>query len=140
MHCSPVHPHHIYLARLAAGLAVEARPAPPALISGLFFEIPLQRTVAQPVLWYAWRTMWANGSPDEVAAPSPPEEEFEIFEPARYAPLPDVPEQHRRYLVERRAANRPALAFVHIPHVLVAGAIVVRDCPVIHWDEQPSPK
>ena len=135
VHCSPVHPYRMYTARRAAGLPVTARPAPPAPFTGLFFEIPLERITVHPVLWYAWRVLWANGAPDEDALPEPPAEEFEPFDPDRYSPLNDVPDAHRQYLAACKDAGKPALAFVHIPHVLVAGAIDVRDCRVVCWSE-----
>jgi hypothetical protein len=36
-----------------------------------------------------------------------------------------------------RERGQPPLLFVHIPHVLVAGPIEIRDLRVIPWDEPP---
>src|SRR6478752_8928342 len=46
VHCAPIHPHHLYRARQAAGLTVESRPQPPAIMSGLAYEIPLERILS----------------------------------------------------------------------------------------------
>ena len=137
IHCSSVHPHRIYQARRDAGFDVPARSAAGWGI-GLAFEIPLERILVNPTLWYAWRTPWVNGYPDEEVALAPPSEEFEMFDPQRYWPLADVPDLHRAYLARRSADGRRALTFVHIPHVLVAGPIDVHGCRVVRWEEPPE--
>jgi hypothetical protein len=134
VHCSSMHPHRLWQAREELGFEMEARPAPPRL-SGLFFEIPLQRIVVHPVLWYSNETLWINGAPHDCVPLVPPQDEFEVFDPDRYQPLPDVPPLHRRYLQQRKARGERGLMFVHIPHVLVAGPIDVSGCRVIGWDE-----
>jgi len=55
----------------------------------------------------------------------PPESDFTPFEPASYDELTDVPPMHLDYLIEQRDAGLPALGFVFVRHVLVAGAIDV---------------
>jgi hypothetical protein len=87
------------------------------------------------VLWYTWRTLWINGAPDEDVPVTPPLSEFEPFDAARYAPLPDVTPLHVAYLQRIKEYGQQPLLFVHIPHVLVAGPIDVRGCRVIGWDE-----
>lgn len=137
IHCSSVHPHRIYQARRDAGFPVPARSNTGWGI-GLAFEIPLERILVNPTLWYAWRTPWVNGYPNEDVPIAPPSEEFEVFDPARYAPLADVPDLHRAYLSRMSASHRRALTFVHIPHVLVAGPIDVRGCRIVRWEEPPA--
>ena len=137
VHCSPVHPHWIYRARQEAGFDVPAR-SESGLGIGLAFEIPLERILVNPTAWYSWRTPWLNGYPYGDVPSEPPSDEFEDFDAARYAPLPDVPDQHRQYLARMRAEGRHPLMFVHIPHVLVAGAIDIRDCRIVRWEEPPQ--
>lgn len=137
IHCSPVHPHWIYRARRDAGFDVPTRSASGWGI-GLAFEIPVERLLMHRTAWYSWRAPWLNGYPYEDVANEPPSEEFEDFHPERYSPLPDVPELHREYLARRSQQQRPALTFVHIPHVLVAGPIDVRDCRIVRWEAAPS--
>jgi hypothetical protein len=138
IHCSSVHPHWIYRARRAAGFDVPARTETGWGI-GLAFEIPLDRILVNPTLWYAWRTPWVNGYPGDDVPTAPPSEEFERFDPERYQPLGDVPELHRAYLAQMRGRGQRPLTFVHIPHVLVAGPIDVRGCRIVRWEDPPEP-
>jgi hypothetical protein len=137
VHCSSVHPHRIYEARKKAGFTVPARSDDGWGI-GLAYEIPLERILANPTAWYSWRTPWVNGYPDEDVPGEPPSDEFEVFDPARYTPLPDVPDLHRRYLARMHEERRRALTFVHIPHVLVAGPIDIGGCRIVRWEEPES--
>jgi hypothetical protein len=134
VHCSSVHPHMIYRARQEAGFDVPPRSDSGWGI-GLAFEIPLERILTNRTAWYAWRTPWINGYPNEDVPAEPPPDEFEEFDPVRYAPLADVPDLHRRYLARMRDERRKPLMFVHIPHVLVAGAIDIRDCRIVRWED-----
>ena len=137
VHCSSVHPHWIYCARRDAGFDVPARSDHGWGI-GLAFEIPLERILVNRTAWYSWRTPWVNGYPHEDVPIAPPGHEFHDFDPARYAPLSDVPDLHRQYLARMRQERRRPLTFVHIPHVLVAGPIDIRDCRIVRWDEPPE--
>jgi hypothetical protein len=56
----------------------------------------------------------------------------------RYRELPDVPEGHRAYLQQMRDEEKPALMFVHIPHVLVAGPIDTTGLRVVRAAEPPD--
>jgi len=134
VHCSSVHPHAIYRARREAGCDMPVRSESGWGI-GLAFEIPLERILVHPTAWYSWRTPWVNGYPYSDVPATPPSEEFEVFEPLRYSPLPDVPDLHRTYLAQMRQQQRRPLMFVHIPHVLVAGPIDVAGCRIVRWDE-----
>lgn len=138
VHCSSVHPHRIYRARTEAGVDVPSRSSTGWGI-GMAFEIPLERILVNRTAWYAWRTPWVNGYPGEDVPDEPPSDEFEDFDPVRYAPLPDVPEQHRHYLARMRSAGRRPLTFVHIPHVLVAGPIDIRECRIVRWEDPVEP-
>lgn len=134
VHCSPLHPHLLFAARQRLGLNPVARPEAPRM-TGLFFEIPLERIAPHPALWYRWRTLWINGAPDEDAPNTPPADDFEAFDPSRYSPLREVTTSHLGYLARTMARGQPSLMFVHVPHVLVAGPIDIKGCPVIGWDE-----
>jgi hypothetical protein len=137
VHCSSVHPHWLFKARKQLGFDVKPRPDPPAL-TGLFFEIPLDRILIHPVIWYSGKTLWVNGAPNEDVPATPPTDEFEVFDPQRYAPLPDVTDLHMSYLQRLKAEGRRGLMFVHIPHVLVAGPIDVSGCRIVGWEQSPS--
>ena len=136
VHCSSI-PRWIYRARRDAGFDVPARSDTGWGI-GLAFEIPLKRILVNPTLWYSWRTPWVNGYPHADVPTAPPSEEFEVFDPRRYAPLPDVPDLHREYLAQMKEQHRRALTFVHIPYVLVAGPIDVRGCRIVRWEQSPG--
>ena len=137
VHCGPVHPYHLFSARRAVGIEVTARPQPPAWATGLFFEIPLERILVHPVVWYSCKTLWINGAPDEDVPLTPPLDEFEPFDPARYRELLHVTPKHASYLRKMKERGERGLMFVHIPHVLVAGAIDVSGARVVPWDEPP---
>jgi hypothetical protein len=142
VHCAPLHPHRLY--RLRARL--DLLPKPPADLAtapwtpGRFFEIPLERVAAHSVYWYRWRTPWINGYPGEDMPLAPPIDEFEPFDIARYRVLPEIPSAHTAYLERRKADGNPALMFVHIPHVLVAGPIETRGLREISWEDDPRAK
>lgn len=68
---------------------------------------------------------------------TPPLDEFEPFDPARYRELPDVTPEHASYLHRMKERGERGLLFVHIPHVLVVGAIDVSGVGVVPWDEPP---
>ena len=137
VHTSAVHPHHIYQARREAGFEVPAL-SPTGWGVGMAFEIPLERILVNPTLWYAWRTPWVNGYPGEDVPSAPPEDEFELFDAERYSPLPDVPALHRDYLARMSQRGQRPLTFVHIPHVLVGGPIDITGCRIVRWDEPPE--
>jgi hypothetical protein len=137
VHCGSVHPYHLFSARRAVGIEVAARPQPPALATGLFFEIPVERILVHPVVWYSGKTLWSNGAPNEDVPLTPPPDEFEPFDPERYREFPDVTPQHLSYLKRMKERGERALMFVHIPHILVAGAIDVSGARVVPWDEPP---
>jgi hypothetical protein len=84
-----------------------------------------------------WITPWANGYPNEEVAPAPPLDEFERFDPERYEELSNVPVRHRSYLLHMASEQKPALTFVHIPHVLVAGPIDTRGLRVVQAQVPP---
>jgi hypothetical protein len=138
VHCACLHPYHLFAAREALGMDPPRRPAPPAWSTGLAFEIPLERIVVHPVVWYSWQTMWINGAPNEDVPLTPPTDEFEPFDPDFYRPLNAAPPAHVDYLREQRARGEKSLMFVHIPHILVAGPIDVSGLKIVAWDEPPS--
>ena len=115
LHCAPLHPHLLFAARLAHGLAETERRT--------FFEIPLDRVASHPVFWL---TQDDDG-----------ELQFEPFDPTRYRPLDRVPEAHLSHLRERAGTGRPARPFAFVPHVLVAGPIEVAGLRTVRWDEPP---
>jgi hypothetical protein len=107
-------------------------------MTGFFFEIPLERIVHHRTLWYRWTTPWINGYPNEDVALTPPLDDFEPFEPDRYRELPDIPDAHRAYLRKMKEQGKPALQFVHIPHVLIEGPINTRGLRQLAWESPPD--
>jgi hypothetical protein len=128
---APLHPHHLFTARREAGIA----PPPPGRAAA-FFEVPLERILRHRVL-YRRITPWVNGYPDEDVALAPPLDEFEPFEAERYEELANIPIQHRAYLLKMARENKPALTFVHIPHVLIAGPIDTSGLRVVQAQDLP---
>lgn len=138
VHCASIHPHHLYTARRSLGFETPSRPEPPSWLTGLVYEIPLERITRNPVVWYSARTLWINGAPNEDVPVVPPDDEFEPFDPARYQPLSAPTPAHLEYLRRMRDRGGRPLMFVHIPHILVTGPIDVSGLRVVGWDE-PSP-
>jgi hypothetical protein len=143
VHCAPLHPYRLFAARERLGFdpprASASRTSGTSRFSGLFFEIPLQRILAHPVLWYRWETLWINGAPDEDVALTPPLDEFERFDPGSYRDgIAEVTDAHLAYLRRMKEEGKRPLLFVHIPHVLVAGPIDTHGLRVIRWDEPPE--
>ena len=139
VHCAPLHPHQLYQLRARMGLLPQARTdgARPFWTPGRFFEVPVERLRAHATYWYHWKTPWINGYPGEDVALAPPVDEFEPFDFARYRELPAVPSAHTAYLEQCKAEGKPALTFVHIPHVLVAGPIETIGLRQISWNRDP---
>ena len=86
-------------------------------------RIPVERIADQPAVVYDSRTHWLNSRPGEAVRATPPAEEFTPFDADTYEELTSVPRPHLDYLSEQRAAGRPALGFVFVRHVLVAGPV-----------------
>jgi hypothetical protein len=120
----------VNLAALDPALLVEARRRLGVPFSSLLqrsvLRIPLERIAGQPAVIYESHSHWRNSRPDVVDVPEvPPESDFTPFDPASYEELTDVPPMHLDYLVEQRDAGLPALGFVFVRHVLVAGPVDV---------------
>ncbi|MDX6399750.1 MAG: hypothetical protein QOF27_356 [Gaiellaceae bacterium] len=141
VHCAPLHPYRLFAARRELGFnppPAQASPDAGKYFGGLFFEIPVGRIITHQTFWYRWETPWINGYPSEDVPARPPLDEFEQFDLDRYQELGDVPAAHRSYLRRMKDEGRRPLTFVHIPHVLVAGAIDIRGLRVIPWDQPPA--
>lgn len=137
VHCSPLPPYYLVRARQELRLDSTARPTA-GWWTGMVYAIPLERILIHPVMWYAWKTLWINGSPDDDVPLEPPAEEFVPFDPSHYQELSAPTERHLTYLRTMRDRGRRPLMFVHIPHVLVAGPIDVSGLEPRPWDELPA--
>jgi hypothetical protein len=120
----------VNLAALDPALLVEARRRLGVPFSSLLqrsvLRIPLERIAGQQAVVYDSHSHWRNSRPVLEDIPEvPPPSDFTPFNPAAYEELTVVPPLHLDYLVEQRDAGVPALGFVFVRHVLVAGAVDV---------------
>lgn len=119
----------VNFAALDPALLVQARHRLGVSFSRLLerrvLRIPVERLNGSPAVQYDSRSHWLNSRPGEDVPTVPPNSEFAPFDAGSYQELTDVPQQHLDYLVERRDAGLPALGFVFIRHVLVAGPVEV---------------
>jgi hypothetical protein len=120
----------VNLAALDPARLVEARRRLGMPFSNLLqrrvLRIPLERIAGQAAVVYDSSSHWRNSRPDLEDVPEvPPHADFTPFDPGTYDELTEVPSMHLDYLVEQRDAGLPALGFVFIRHVLVAGAVDV---------------
>ena len=98
-----------------------------SLLQRSVLRIPLKRITGQAAVVYDSSSHWRNSRPDRRDVPEvPPDSDFTPFDPVTYEELTEVPPMHLDYLAEQRDAGLPALGFVFVRHVLVAGAIDVK--------------
>jgi hypothetical protein len=90
----------------------------------------VHRIAHQPAVVYDSRSHWLNSRPGENVRPAPPEDEFTPFDADTYQELQEAPRLHLDYLSEQLAAGQPALAFVFVRHVLVAGPVDIGGLPL----------
>ena len=81
---------------------------------------------------YDSRSHWLNSRPGEKVRPTPPEDEFTPFDAATYEELLETPPLHLEYLREQLATGQPALGFVFVRHVLVAGPVNISGLSLDH--------
>jgi hypothetical protein len=93
-------------------------------------RIPVQRIANQPAVIYDSRSHWLNSRPGEKIRSTPPEDEFTPFDANTYEELLETPRLHLEYLSEQLATGKPALGFVFIRHVLVAGPVDISGLPL----------
>jgi hypothetical protein len=106
-------------ARLRLGLAFSR------LLERKVLRIPVERLAGLPAVVYDSRTHWRNSRPGQDVPEAPPDDEFSPYDPHTYQELTDVPPAHLEYLAQQRETGAPALGFVFIRHVLVAGPVDV---------------
>jgi len=92
-------------------------------------RIPAERIVGLPAVVYDSRTHWLNSRPGQDVPATPPEDEFTPFSQDSYQELTEVPPRHLDYLTEQRDCGQPALGFVFIRHVIVAGQVDISGLP-----------
>jgi hypothetical protein len=120
----------VNLAALDPARLVEARRRLGLPFSSLLqrsvVRIPLERLAGQSAVIYDSRSHWRNSRPDRGGVPeAPPQSDFTPFDLNSYEELAEVPPMHLQYLREQQDAGLPALGFVFVRHVLVAGAVNV---------------
>ena len=92
----------------------------------------MQRIAHQPAVVYDSRSHWLNSRPGEKVPSTPPEDEFTPFDADTYEELLETPRRHLEYLSEQLATGQPALGFVFVRHVLVAGPVDISGLPLDH--------
>jgi hypothetical protein len=92
----------------------------------------VQRIAHQPAVVYDSRSHWLNSRPGEKVRSTPPEDEFTPFDADTYEELLETPRLHLEYLSEQLATGQPALGFVFVRHVLVAGPVDISGLPLDH--------
>jgi hypothetical protein len=93
-------------------------------------RIPVQRIAYQPAVVYESRSHWLNSRPGENVPSTPPEDEFTPFDADKYEELLEPPRLHLEYLREQLDSGQPALGFVFVRHVLVAGPVDIGGLPL----------
>lgn len=114
---SALDPRHLVSARRRLGVPLSR------LLERRVARIPVERFSGIPAVVYNSASHWINSSPAEDVPLTPPDEEFSIFDASTYAELSNVPQLHLDYLKRQMDRREPALGFVFIRHVLVAGPI-----------------
>jgi hypothetical protein len=100
------------------------------LLERRLVRIPVERIARQPAVVYDGSTHWLNSRPGENVMATPPEDEFTPFDADSYQELRETPPLHLEYLKEQLAAGLPALGFVFVRHVLVAGPVDIEGLPL----------
>jgi hypothetical protein len=85
--------------------------------------IPVELIGDTPAVVYDSASHWVNSSPGQDVPLAPPDSEFAPFDAATYEELAEVPPRHLDYLAEQLERGQPALGFVFVRHVLVAGPL-----------------
>ncbi len=117
---SALHPRHLVAERRRLGVPFSN------LLTRRVLEIPLERLSGLKAVAYSSSAHWINSSPhDPTAAAEPPLADFSPFDAASHREPTSVPSLHTEYLLRQQHRGERALAFVFIPHVLVASAIDV---------------
>lgn len=120
---SALDPVHLIEARRRLGIPFSR------LMERRVVRIPVQRIAGQPAVVYDSRSHWLNSRPGQQVRSTPPEDEFTAFDADTYQELPEPPQLHLDYLSEQLAAGEPALGFVFVRHVLVAGPVDIDGLP-----------
>ena len=113
---APLHPRHIYLAWEALGVSLpETR----------WYKIPI-RYINLPAVVYE------PGEGRSVGG-SIPESMVELFDPETYEELTALPPRTLEWYLSLHNRGRRGGWFVHVPHILMRGAVSVREAEVIDW-------
>ena len=114
---SALDPVHLVEARQRLGVPFSQ------LLQRRVVKIPVKRIARSRAVVYDSRSHWINSSPGEHVPLAPPAAEFSPFDAATYEELEQVPGLHLDYLRHQLTIGRPALGFVFVRHVLVAGPV-----------------
>jgi hypothetical protein len=114
---SALDPVHLVEARQRLGVPFSR------LLERRVVRIPVERIARSRAVVYDSSSHWINSSPGGDVPLAPPAEEFSPFDAATFEELRQVPDLHLGYLAHQLMAGRPALGFVFVRHVLVAGPV-----------------
>ena len=114
---APLHPRHIYLEWETLGVTLpEVR----------WYKIPVRHIAHLPAVIYKPGEERSVG--DDI-----PEDRVDVFNPATYEELTALPQKTRDWYLSLHTRGRKGAWFAHVPHVLVRGAVSVREAEVIDW-------
>ena len=129
LHLSPFHPGRLAAAWRAAGLWSPAWDRE-------FFAIPAARLAGHASVWFASGAL--RDTPQTGGPLSLPPGDISPFDPARHREPAEVPAAYVDYLQRAGERDRPSRPYAYLPHVLMAGALDVRDLAVVGADTSPA--
>ncbi|GHO78118.1 hypothetical protein KSD_58890 [Ktedonobacter sp. SOSP1-85] len=119
--CSPIHPYLIYKELQARGFTLSPDKT--------FFQIPIEAIRGLPTAIY-------YDSNAHGVAEALPEEAVAWLKPESYQELERVPEETLAWYDHLKSVGRNGAYFVGVPHVLVKGAISIKEARIVRWSEK----
>lgn len=115
---SPIHPSRLTAVWSSVGMPTSR------LTKQTIFAIPLERVASQQCIWFRNRSSARPRSAARVAV-EPAQDDYELFDPAKYRELTKVPTSYYEYVWLQQSLGHRAYLFATIPHIFVAGPIDV---------------
>jgi hypothetical protein len=119
--CSPIHPYLIYEELQARGFTLPPDKA--------FFQIPIEAVRDLPAVIY-------HDSDAHGVAETLPEEAVAWLTFENYQELKQIPEETLAWYDHLKSLGRNGAYFVGVPHVLVKGAVSIKEARIVRWSEK----